>query len=586
MFQNKSLNNNIFSTQNSLFLRMGIFGCLSVIVSTLIAQLNPVEGAKLNYNHVLFQWESIINADLYVLEVKNVITYQFVTQKQPLPSAIVKSGLAWGGQYEWKVTAFSHNKKVYTSPVRHFSILKSPKVDSSRYQHRIVKNDLNTDSLYILVDNPGIIIDTKGNPVWFYPDTNVQRTFHLQLLPNGNVAALRAKGKNSGNENLAFEEISFTGKKIWKAPCTGEVSGDTTEFYHHDYQKLSNGHYLLMGNKFIPRKMSTDPNAVALIIRYGTIIEYNQKGDVIWSWSSDTYLKDEDIFAEGLKDNPSHLNGFYLDEDDDQLYISFRYINRVIRLDRGTNTVVQSFGTKMPSGEAQHANDMFHQQHSPKVFDNDKFMSMYDNGTGQGKDSVSSLLILDMPKGNITCKVRYRYPMWFGRGQSWSSSKGDVDKMWDNLYLVEMGSIPRTAIVEAFGRGLVWQCDHYSRQHTSAPFVQMEENYRSDWARTLFPIRWDMTIGKGYKEKGVRKKAKYPLVVYNHGTAGKYRVEIRDNLGALAFSADTDFPEPESYQFITVILPKKVKKGQPIGELNVRNLATDQEVYRVNIVKK
>lgn len=579
MLQNKSLNNNIFSTQISIFLRMGIFGCLSVIVSTLIAQVNPIEGAKLNFNHILFQWESIINADLYVLEVKDMATNQFVSKKVPLPSAILKEGLTWGHQYEWKVTAFSHNKRTYVSPYRHFSILTSPKVDSSHYQHRIVKNELATDSLYIIMDNPGIIIDTKGNPVWFYPDTNVQRTFNLHLLPNGNMAALRAKGNKSGNENLAFEEISFSGKKIWKAPCTGEVSGDTTEFYHHEYQKLSNGHYLLMGNKFVTKKENT-------IIRYGTIMEYNQKGDIVWSWSSENYLKDEDLFAEGLKDNPSHMNAFYLDEENDHLYISFRYISRVIRLDRGTNTVTQSFGTKLPSGEAQYANDLFHLQHSPKVFDNEKFMYMYDNGTGQGKDSVSSLLILDMPKGNITCKERYRYKMQFGRGQSFSTSKGDADKMWDNLYLVDMGAVPRTTIIEAFGRGLIWQCDHFSRQHPNSPMMPMDENYRADWTQTLFPIRWDVTIGKGYREKGVRKMAKYPLVVYNHGTGGKYRVEIRDNVGAIVFSADTDFPGPESSRFITVILPKRVKKGQPIGEIVVNNLETNQEVYRVNILKK
>ncbi len=585
MLQNKRLNNNIFSTQIPFFLRMGIFGCLSVIVSTLIAQPTPKDGAKLNYNHVLFQWESIINADLYVLEVKDVATNQFVNKRVPLSSAIVKYGIAWGHAYEWKVTAFSHNKKVYTSPPRHFSVLTSPKVDSSRYQHRIAKNDLATDSLYIIMDNPGIIIDTKGNPVWFYPDTNVQRTFNLQLLPNGNIAALRAKGNKSGNENLAFEEISFTGKKIWKGPNMGEVSGDTTEFYHHDYQKLANGHYLIMGNKFVPRKLNNSPTEV--FIRYGTVIEYNQKGDIIWSWSSDTYLKDEDIFAEGIKDNPSHLNSIYLDEENDQLYISFRYIDRIIRLDRGTNTVVQTFGTKLPSGEAQLANDLFHRQHSPKVFDNAKFMSMYDNGTGIGKDSLSSLLILDMPKGNITCKVRYRYPMWFGkRGQSWSSSKGDADKMWDNLYLVDMGSIPRTAIVEAFGRGLLWQCDHVSREHLNTPFMPMDENYRADWVRTLYPIRWDMTIGKGYREKKQRGLRKYPLVVYNHGTGGKYVIEIRDKVGALAFTADTDFPGPETSQFITVMLPKKAKKGQPIGEIIVKNRITDIEEYRVNVVRK
>ena len=81
--------------------------------------------------------------------------------------------------------------------------------------------------------------------------------------------------------------------------------------------------------------------------------------------------------------------------------------------------------------------------------------------------------------------------------------------------------------------------------------MPMDENYRADWTQTLFPIRWDVTIGKGYREKHKRKIAKYPLVIYNHGTGGKYKVEIRDNVGAIAFAADTDFPGPESSQLST-----------------------------------
>lgn len=572
MIQLLARNNDIFTTHFRFLLRTGILSVLLACITDISAQLSPTHNAKLTGIHVLFQWETGINIFEYVLNITDKSTGKVLTYKSPLPSIIVKQGLEWGHAYDWNVTAYSEGKKKFVTPNYHFEILQNYKINPDRYRHLVTQNTLTTDSLYIFLDNPGVVIDLKGNPVWFYPDTNVARVFNLQVLPNGNFAAMKPKYGKSGNENLMFEEISYEGKIIWRTPSAGGVSGDTSEYYHHDFQVLKNGNYLVMGNQFKQRTLQGG----TFYIRYGTLMEYNREGKVVWSWNSADYLKDEDLFTEGIKDNPAHLNAVWLDEKTEKMLISFRYIDRFILLDKKTKKVEATFGSLMPSGEAKYANGFFHRQHSPKFLHNNSTVLLYDNGTGTNNDTISSLLILSLPQGNEKSHVLYRFPMQFaGRKQSWSESKGDVDAITSSHYLIDMGAIPRTVIIDTT-KGIVWECNHQSKPNINAQWMGVEENYRADWSSFLFPNRWALSIGLGEKGSGKegKKLASYPMVLYCMSMREKVRIELYNPLGEKVFSDLHDFSQGDNFRFFTATLPRKGKKQIPIGKIVVKDPIT------------
>lgn len=575
MLSIRILSNNFFRTSQKFFGRTVILSALLVIAAHLVGQISPQNYAKLNYTEVLFQWETIVNADNYVLEIVDKTENKlFLKDSFPLSGTIIHH-LKWKHKYEWKVSAYAMKKKLFTSPTRSFETLFNYKVDSTRYRHKIIKNSLQTDSLYILMDNPGVIIDLKGNPVWFYPDTMVARVFNLKLLNNGDVVAMKPKGVRSANENLVFEELTLDGKKVWQAPNSAGISGDTSEYYHHDFQILANGHYLIVGNQFA--------KVNGFYVKYGTVIEYDTAKKVVWDWNSKDYLVMMDLEAEGVQDHVAHLNSIYLDEKKDELWISFRYLDRVIVLDRKTKKVLRSYGSKLPSGEAQLANGLFRKQHSAQLVGKKQpYLMMYDNRTGKGTDTLSYMLILDINANPI--KEKYRFPMRFAGGrQSWSESKGDVDQMADSLFLVDMGAIPRTVIIDTT-QGIVWQCEHQHRQDANQIWMSVEENYRAHYAPTLYPQHWNLTIGIGKKIN--RKTASYPMVIYDFGVKGEYEIFVFDNKNEVVLHSEGIFTDKQNYQFTTADLPRRSKKGKALGYLVVCDKTTKEVYYRTDILRK
>lgn len=500
-------------------------------LSFLIGQVFPPDQAQLNYTEILFHWPAIVGANVYTLEIqgkpthteKEVTTFHINTKVEDTQAQI---RLSFGYTYTWKVSAWRNDTHLKEVSVATFSIPIKLRADSNRYRHLIVKDKLPIDTdLYVFIDNPGVLIDKKGEPIWVYPVDTVGRVFNLQLLPNGNIACLRPKGRKSGNENLMFEVFTIDGQKVWQGPDEGTISGDSSEFYHHDFQALSNGNYLLVGNHFHFHhpKGARGP----LWVKMGTILEYNAKGDLLWSWESFDHLDDRDVFEAGLKDNPVHLNGIFYEEQTTFLYASFRYIDRVVKIEKASGKIVHSFGRKMPSGQAHSANDFFHQQHSPYI--EGDIMYIYDNSTGKGADSVSSAVIIEMPKDTTQQgKILYRYPFNFGsRQQSWSESKGDIDKISSSLLLATMGSIPRTVVIDTT-QGIVWQCEHQFRTHPEADWRGVQENYRADWTTTLYPVNMTLRLGE-WKKKDRKKRYLPKISIVNKGTqADSYVLQGKD----------------------------------------------------------
>lgn len=453
----------------------------------------PADGARLSQTQILFQWQPGTGQSW--LEISKDSAFQkavFTFPRVGNGSVLVREGLTLGHTYFWRLIHYQGPLPTDTSAVFSFHLLRPSSADTARYRHRVLTDALprGTQGL-VAVDKPGIFLNLRGETVWAHPDTLIGRLFDLRLLPTGDIAYLRPKNRFEGNENLAFEVISPDGALIWRAPDRGEVSGDTAEYYHHAWQRLANGHFVLAGNQFVYRN---PPKATGPVYcKLGTLIEYNPEGEVVWQWRLADHISDEALFEKGFADNPAHLNGFFVDETEDKVYVSLRYLDQVWEVKKSTGAVLRVFGGNGQSALAGGGAGAFHRQHSPsRVGD---ALLLFDNGLGKWEDSVSQIRLFNLPAGKgDSISLRWTFPLYFGdRRISFSESKGDVDRIGEGLYLATMGSTPRTALIDSVS-GMVWVISHEMKMHPEGDWQGITDNYRADWAPDLYPLRWEAVI--------------------------------------------------------------------------------------------
>src|SRR5690606_31950324 len=137
-------------------------------------------------------------------------------------------------------------------------------------------------------------------------------------------------------------EIDYEGNVLWSGPNDGRVSGDTTDQYHHQITKLSNGNYMTIGNTLIdPNTVQSDNTTTAEASQQsklpcGTIIEYEPDGDIAWLWNSCNYLHQGDP--------TTHFNSFYFDERNNVVYTTYRNISRVVKAAYPSGQVLALYG--------------------------------------------------------------------------------------------------------------------------------------------------------------------------------------------------------------------------------------------------
>lgn len=578
----------IFSNKlcmNYQILLLSIFICL-LLVDEVGAQMQPENGASLSCRHVLFEWEAQAGAEIYQFELSQDLSMKALLHQQELgadqPSLLIDSLLKWGETYYWRVNVIYPSGPMEIGELASFELLTPGKRGPDQYRLRIEKTgELPSEFNYIFTDKPGIISDPEGELVWFHPDNSISRLFNLQIYKDGSLAYLRPKGRKKGNENLVYEEISLEGKQRWRGPDNGTVSGDSSEYYHHDFQLLSNGKRMLIGNEYVDKYFGKDSSSVSTKIKYGTLIIYDSTGTVLWKWHSHKHLADEDVFSEGIKDNPVHLNGFYYEEKMGVIYASFRYLDRVVKIDKESGKILESYGRKMPSGAAEYGDGLLVMQHSPSV--QNGHLYLYDNRSGRGADSVSSVVVFRLPEpATKNLKDRYRLELNFGsRGQSWSESKGDIDVLPGGEILACMGSVPRAVLIDT-SKGVIWSCAYEWKQAPEAPWQGLIDNYRTDWAETLYPLRFDLYYdGVGDKMANTTKSS----FLINRGLAScKYQVVCLNKRGKIKKTFSSPLLNPGEKIDLTAWLKTAYKCPNKIIEIRVSPLIQPDYQKRIRIM--
>jgi hypothetical protein len=358
------------------------------------ARMTPAENSRLNYRLVGF---SIPCKKKCVLEVasgsfNNVDSFK----KNIVISRVADDGKTivevpeFDAAYSWRILGGNSETQIH-----HFSTRPCPNADTSKAHFRIISSDGQTNDHYVFADVTGALYDMRGKLVWFIPP-ELWRPFKksgirdIRMTPFGTLTFL--------NEDEATE-IDYNGNILFSTRGSGKISGDTTEFLHHEFTRLANGHYMVLGSEYkmleLPRFR---PDSVQLKDRsfvinhdgkvlqkleFGTVIEYDETGKLVWSWRSSNYFVNSDLFTHFRPDGrflfeDVHENSFCFDEGRKAIYIGFRDISRIIKIKYPEGTVLAEYGANFENSDQVLCNNFFCGQHRIAI-NSDGDLCLYNN---------------------------------------------------------------------------------------------------------------------------------------------------------------------------------------------------------------
>jgi hypothetical protein len=409
--------------------RMLIILVFGLTPFNVVAQLSPGEGRQLNYRLVGFSFPARSGSDKYEVQIargrfdqEDSFITNLVARSESDTNHVIVEVPSFGAAYTWRVVCYVHGVEKSRGVFHHFSTGYIKAVDTSMQRLRILENAKVFKDAYIIPDYSRVIYDMKGNPVWFLPDTGCfsEPPGDLKMSNRGTLTMVLGSGD-------AYE-ISYDGDILWKAPNSMGVSGDKKEVYHHQLTRLANGHYMVLGNEnaFVLKKWPAGKGTSGLIkdndtnqrandtnytrTHFGTIIEYDSTGAIIWSWHFLHYFKESDLFyfrelepsywpqKNDLLDFDMHENAFYFDERNKKIYLSFRVCSRILKIDYPSGKVDREYGEKYRKGMTPKNDGVFYGQHSCNIVEG-KYLGVFNNNM---RDSTCrpEVLLMTEPLGH------------------------------------------------------------------------------------------------------------------------------------------------------------------------------------------
>ncbi len=136
-------------------------------------------------------------------------------------------------------------------------------------------------------------------------------------------------------------------------------------------------------------------------MEFGTLIEYDEKGNLVWSWKSSGYYKGADIFSRVSPDGTFyikdvHANAFYFDEKTATIYMSFKNASRILKIQYPEGNILNIYGKKYDNGDIRgHGPDLFAYQHNCRI-SQDGYLYLFNNNS-RHKEDLPTILIMQEP---------------------------------------------------------------------------------------------------------------------------------------------------------------------------------------------
>lgn len=381
---------------------LGIVLLILLLSNRLWSQIMPIDNAVLNYRIAGFSVPENTKAASYLFQIANgnidnshnFQTAIFFSHKTTKPQNIAELPF-WGKTYTWCIKYYDKaGSEIGNSGLHHFTTGSNVYADTSNTGLVMLKQAAEHKDLCLMLDGVLVIYNIDGNPIWYMPD--------MPQIKKRDFTIRDFKATADGTFTFMTQdnayEVDYNGNMLWQAPNDGKVSGKpNNEGYHHEFTKLTNGHYMIAGSELITRPIPNKPSMYFeendttvkqddngkyfKQITSSTLIEYNAKGDVVWSWRASEHFTDADFFwakvaLEKPYDGNAYMNAFDFDVVHKVIYVSFKNINKIIKIEYPSGKILNSYGEL--GNHIQHKSP-FYGQHSCRVNPRTGELYVYNN---------------------------------------------------------------------------------------------------------------------------------------------------------------------------------------------------------------
>jgi hypothetical protein len=478
-------------------------------------QYLPKDSSKLNYNQIMFEAPYNPKAKSYtfnIIDASGSEQYLIVSKKEQFPITLIKD-LEIGKSYKWSVSTELKNNTKENSKTYYFSILNSKLNESKKFksvQHYNNKTKI-LDGI-IWCDQYRCAIDRNGKIVWFVPDqendfmkSNAIRD--LKMNSDGSLTLIN-------HPNALQCDLNFNIQ--WQAPTKGFILDSAFNGYHHAFQKLENGNYMILANEKV-NFANEGNNSKTENIDFCNIVECDKNGKIVWSWLMKEHfpyelLVNSKVPSENGIINP-HANSFTIDAKNNVVYLSFKNLNRIIKIDKLSKKIIASYGTKLDDHDDIFETDIFQLQHDIQFISNNDFLIFNNNDINNGK--ISSVDIIHFPiDKNDGYQLKYRFYLNYDAYTNGKVDKmGSVKKLTNNNYLICEGSLNRISEISP-DKQVIW--DFSLQQIDSTGKVNPKFSiYRANYSSGLYPYYFITMISDT------------KLIIYNKGSEqDNYKIEL------------------------------------------------------------
>jgi hypothetical protein len=357
----------------------------------------------------MFEYDKVKGASTYRLQVQeDTIGTSFshpVADQIDSATATLVSGLKFGKKYKWRYAGLIAGRKPQWIGPYFFSTEWGIIQKSGFLDVQVTNHNAGQASGLIICDGTHGAMDRAGKEVWYLPklkgpypisgqtDDSAGRqeikhlVMDLRLTPYGTITCLY---------DSSIVECDLDGNILWTKQSSHLPSEIGEDNYNHCFARLPNGHYMVLGNqgwRRLPANLDTTGHRREMEIKnisgrnfvrvqIGTVLEYDKTGNVVWSWNSENYLNNyRSPDSLRIVDLEPHINAFSMDPSGKYVYVGFRNLSQIIKVEKSTGRVVDSWGP----GDDHHDPQPLHlmenrRQHDANIL-NDSSILIFNNNT-------------------------------------------------------------------------------------------------------------------------------------------------------------------------------------------------------------
>jgi len=500
--------------------------------------LYPENNSTLNTTHILFEWEQVPDAVSYRITWIYGNNPDIIVGEENTESLIYINTeiFDWDTPYVWHVQPIFSDGSTgsYITNSEGTSHLNYFNIGSARSDAYSINNNPSQYSDGITLfssffDYYSAAIDQDGNEIWNSANEDIvfyNTDYYGQLFG--------CKLDNDLEHNLPGFEFSLDGEGIWYEP--------NDEFLHHDLIQLPNGNYMgivenlnigpIPYGEWTPSFQALGYQADGFTPEFtwvgDRIVEWDQNGNEVWSWSTFDYynMQDYDTYGDtwwqGFYDGRydwTHINAIAFSEEENAVYVSCRHLSRITKIDHSTGEIIWNMGLEMPSGDVDCGQDLgFSFQHSVTVLENGNIVTL-DNGNistflNDTDYPTTRALEIQVNELNNSCEASLAWSYDLSE-ELFGFASGNVQKLENGNYLATTVGDGGTSIEITPNHEIVWE----GKYNLSLPNGAV---YRANRLSSLYPVAFSVIVEDLYIEDGnIIVEDEVNIQIHNNGSTNE-----------------------------------------------------------------